>query len=66
MRAMMGIPSPMQMVNTNGLVPRMRLASRSISLREAPTRGDRMLLMTRRSERVPGALEGILSPARHR
>src|SRR4029079_9929798 len=54
-----------RLLNTNGRVPRMRRASRSMTSREAPTCGARsILLMTRRSERVmPGPpFEGIFSP----
>src|SRR5580704_220568 len=60
-------PSPVfRLVKTNGRSPRMRLASRSITSRLAPTKGARsILLMTSKSERVmPGPpLRGILSPA---
>src|ERR1700759_1185367 len=42
-----------RLVSTNGRVPRIRLASRSITSSEAPTCGARsILLITRRSERV--------------
>ena len=66
-RAMVSTPSPARrLLNTKGRVPRMRLASRSMTASEAPTWGARsILLITSRSERVmPGPpLDGILSPA---
>src|SRR5207249_10374261 len=61
------IPSPVrQLVNRNGLSPRMSFESCAISSRLAPTYGARsILLMTRMSDCVmPGPfLRGILSPA---
>src|SRR4029077_3939925 len=62
-----GIPSPvLQLVNRNGLLPRIRCESCFITSRLAPTCGARsVLLMTRMSDCViPGPfLRGILSPA---
>src|SRR5438034_1213784 len=63
-RAMVSTPSPARrLLNTNGRVPRMRLASRSMTASEAPTCGARsILLITSRSERgMPGP--PLVSPA---
>src|SRR5260370_155814 len=45
-RAMVSTPSPARrLLNTNGRVPRMRLASRSMTVSEAPTWGARSILL---------------------